>query len=57
MKKNRLVKTKAELKLMGHQLKKLDNPYGNMQIVIWNKRTQQLDAASDPRGEGLAKIK
>ena len=50
-------KTKAELKLMGHQLKKLDNPYGNMQIVIWNKRTQQLDAASDPRGEGLAKIK
>jgi len=48
--------TMAELQFMGHQLKELDNTYGNMQVVIWNKRSQTLDAASDPRGEGLAKI-
>lgn len=48
--------TKAELQFMGHQLKQLDKTYGNMQVVVWNKRTQKIEAASDPRGEGLAKV-
>jgi gamma-glutamyltranspeptidase/glutathione hydrolase len=39
---------------LGHQLKARERPYGNMQIVFWDKRGNQVDAASDPRGEGLA---
>jgi gamma-glutamyltranspeptidase/glutathione hydrolase len=39
---------------LGHQLKAREQPYGNMQIVFWDKRGNQVDAASDPRGEGLA---
>lgn len=48
--------TRAELQFMGHQLKELENTYGNMQVVVWNKRAQKIEAASDPRGEGLAKV-
>lgn len=40
------------LKNMGYQLTQVDNPYGNMQVVIWNKKRDVMDAASDPRGEG-----
>ena len=42
------------LRDLGHQLKAREQPYGNMQIVFWDKRGNQVDAASDPRGEGLA---
>ncbi|MFQ5761245.1 MAG: gamma-glutamyltransferase [Acidiferrobacterales bacterium] len=42
------------LRDLGHQLKEREQPYGNMQIVFWDKRGNQVDAASDPRGEGLA---
>jgi gamma-glutamyltranspeptidase/glutathione hydrolase len=42
------------LQTMGHELKPLDQPYGNMQMVIWNKQTNVVTAASDPRGEGQA---
>jgi gamma-glutamyltranspeptidase/glutathione hydrolase len=47
----------TELKLLnqrGHQLKPLTRQYGNMQIVIQNKKTKTFTAASDPRGEGLS---
>ncbi|MCU7843976.1 MAG: gamma-glutamyltransferase [Candidatus Thiodiazotropha sp. (ex Monitilora ramsayi)] len=47
---------RKQLKNMGHRLKPLKHPYGNMQAVYWNKKTGQVDAASDPRGLGLAKI-
>lgn len=47
---------KAELQFMGHQLKELENSYGNMQVVTWNKLTQKVEAASDPRGEGTANV-
>jgi gamma-glutamyltranspeptidase/glutathione hydrolase len=40
----------------GHQIDQLSRQYGNMQLVIHNKLTGELSAASDPRGEGLAKI-
>jgi gamma-glutamyltranspeptidase/glutathione hydrolase len=40
----------------GHQIDQLSRQYGNMQLVIFNKLTGELSAASDPRGEGLAKI-
>jgi gamma-glutamyltranspeptidase/glutathione hydrolase len=47
---------KAELQFMGHQLKKTESRFGNMQVVVWDKRTNTVTAASDPRGEGAAVV-
>lgn len=47
---------KRALASKGHQIKLSDREYGNMQVVIWNKKTNTLDAASDPRGVGEATI-
>ena len=53
----------ATLKQLGHQLKDNTSPYGgqgdygNMQTIIWRKNKNTLEAASDPRGHGLAIIK
>jgi len=54
-------KTIKQLKNMGHQLKEKTSPYGgglgvygNMQIVIQDKRRGTISAASDPRGHGKA---
>ncbi len=44
------------LKLKGHQLKPRESSYGNMQAVIWLKNEGQLQAASDPRGEGWGAV-
>ncbi len=48
---------------MGHKLKLKMSPhgggqgsYGNIQIVIKNKKNGQLTAASDPRGHGQALV-
>jgi gamma-glutamyltranspeptidase/glutathione hydrolase len=49
--------TKLELQLRGHSLIEHPRRYGNMQIVVWDKRDNKLSAASDPRGEGLAEVK
>lgn len=45
------------LKQRGHSIKKLNRQYGNMQVIIQNKITKQLTAASDPRGEGSSLVK
>ncbi|MCW9023573.1 MAG: gamma-glutamyltransferase [Gammaproteobacteria bacterium] len=45
-----------ELEKLGHTFKQLDQPYGNMQVVIQDKRTGKLSAASDPRVEGMAEV-
>lgn len=42
------------LKAMGYQLMPLQQYYGDMQAITWNKETNQLSAASDPRNIGLA---
>ncbi len=42
------------LSAMGHRLKPLTREYGNMQALLYDKRSGQYQAASDPRGEGLA---
>lgn len=47
----------AQLQLLGHNVRELESPYGNMQIVIWNKLKNEVSAASDPRVEGLATVK
>lgn len=45
----------GQLTGMGHNFKPLKNRYGNMQAVVWDKSSGQVDAASDPRGVGMAK--
>ncbi|STY28172.1 gamma-glutamyltranspeptidase [Legionella wadsworthii] len=42
------------LKAMGYRLMELKQYYGDMQAITWNKRTNVLTAASDPREIGLA---
>ena len=44
------------LKQLGHQLKEVPMPYGDMQAVLLNKFTNSLSAASDKRGEGRAQV-
>ena len=51
-----VVDTQRELQLRGHQLREHERPYGNMQVVIFDKQTSDLHAASDPRGEGSALV-
>ena len=45
-----------DLKSLGHQLKPVRYPYGDMQAVLLNKTTKTLSAASDKRGEGQAVV-
>ena len=48
--------TADTLTRMGHTLKER-NPWGFMNVVTWNLKTNKLDAASDPRREsGLGKV-
>jgi len=46
----------SDLQSRGHTLS-LQNDYGNMQVVLWERNTNTLDAASDPRVIGSAVIK
>jgi len=45
-----------ELQLRGHTLSQRDD-YGNMQVILWERESNTLDAASDPRGVGSAAVK
>jgi gamma-glutamyltranspeptidase/glutathione hydrolase len=47
---------KAALKKKGDRLKQSSRLYGNMQVVIWDRKRNTLSAASDPRGIGAAKV-
>lgn len=42
------------LKALGHPLKALEQYYGDMQAITWDKETNLLTAASDPRHIGMA---
>ncbi len=46
----------AELEAMGHQIKAVGRDYGDMHAVHWDKTTNTLSAASDPRGVGQARV-
>lgn len=48
--------TVTALAEMGHQLKALDDSYGNMQAILWERRTGTV-AVSDPRGIGKAAVR
>jgi gamma-glutamyltranspeptidase/glutathione hydrolase len=41
----------------GYRLEAVRGGYGNMQLVTWYKKTGRVEAASDPRGEGLGLVK
>lgn len=47
---------KEALRAKGHTLTLADREYGNMQVVIWDRAEDRLDAAADPRGVGNARI-
>lgn len=49
--------TARRLVNLGYTLKRLDAEYGNMQAVVWHKTENRLEAASDPRGDGAARVK
>ena len=49
-------KTIMTLEQLGHKLKPLKNTFGNMQVVIWDKKENKVTAASDKRGEGVAAV-
>ncbi|SRR5579875_821996 len=50
-------KTRTELRDMGYTLKQR-HPWGDMNVAIWNRRTGEVSAASDPRGgSGLGEVK
>ena len=44
----------AELERRGHRLKQVSD-YGNMQAILWQRRTGRLTGLSDRRGEGAAR--
>ena len=50
------VREKLALKKRGHTLKEKNRRYGNMQAILWDKKENKVYAASDPRGEGEAKV-
>ena len=46
---------RGTLEKLGHRLEQVPERYGDMQAVVWDRRTD-VSAASDPRGEGQAWI-
>jgi gamma-glutamyltranspeptidase/glutathione hydrolase len=48
---------KRALEQRGYRLEPVRGGYGNMQAVAWYKKSGKLEAASDPRGEGLARVR
>ena len=45
------------LRLMGHRIRQLEEPYGNMQAIAWDQRSGEVTAASDPRGIGSSVVR
>ena len=55
---------REKLQQMGYMFAQRKSPYGadnsvygNMQAIIWERKKQQVEAASDPRGIGAAQVK
>jgi len=43
------------LQALGHIVSAGESTWGNMQVVIWNRTTGEVDAGSDRRGDGVGK--
>ena len=50
------VEQQKALEAMGHSIKPVGRDYGDMQALLWDKRRNEISAASDPRGEGEASV-
>ncbi len=48
---------KAALSRRGHELDEKSRPWGNMQAVHWDRKGNTVEAASDPRGGGMAVVR
>ena len=46
-----------QLMLKGHKVESTGRPYGNMQAILWDTKLGIVDAASDPRGVGVALVR
>jgi len=44
------------LQKLGHASKALDSAYGNMQVIVLDKKSGEIEAASDGRGIGSAQV-
>ncbi|MBX9754180.1 MAG: gamma-glutamyltransferase [Pseudomonadaceae bacterium] len=42
------------LQQRGHSLKAVERAYGNQHVLLWDKQSNSVEAASDPRGIGMA---
>jgi len=47
---------RTALTRMGHKLTTLNRRYGDMQAILWNRKENQVEAASDPRGIGASDV-
>ncbi len=47
----------AALRALGHNPTVVNRQYGNMQVVTWDRVTGEVEAASDPRGQGDATVR
>ena len=47
----------AELERRGHALKPRERPFGNMQLIAWDRANGVVRAISDPRGIGAAEVR
>lgn len=47
---------RAALEARGHALKDVGRAYGNMHAILYDRRKGEVLAASDPRGEGEARV-
>jgi gamma-glutamyltranspeptidase/glutathione hydrolase len=45
-----------DLEAKGHSLKASSRQWGNMQVITWDFATGKVEAASDPRGEGVGLV-
>jgi len=45
----------AGLEKRGHLLKQMNRQYGNMQAILWDRRSGRLTGIADRRGDGAAR--
>ncbi len=45
------------LQQLGHTTQDVGRTYGDMQVVVWERKSGRISAASDPRREGLASVR
>lgn len=46
----------TDLRALGHRLRPLESPYGNMHAIVWERQSRKISAASDSRGIGKAVV-